>query len=58
MNLLKKSRLGELIEVTRGTSLSGEYYSTKGEHIRLTCGYFDYHNNCFKENVPYFILHL
>lgn len=50
MNLLKKSRLGELIEVTRGASLSGEYYSTKGEYIRLTCGNFDYHNNCFKEN--------
>lgn len=50
MNLLKKSRLGELIEVTRGASLSGEYYSTKGEYIRLTCGIFDYHNNCFKEN--------
>ena len=50
MNLLKKSRLGELIEVTRGASLSGKYYSTKGEYIRLTCGNFDYHNNCFKEN--------
>ena len=50
MNLLKKSRLGELIDVTRGASLSGEYYSTKGEYIRLTCGNFDYHNNCFKEN--------
>ena len=50
MNLLKKSRLGELIEVTRGASLSGEHYSTKGEYIRLTCGNFDYHNNCFKEN--------
>ena len=50
MSLLKKSRLGELIEVTRGASLSGEYYSTKGEYIRLTCGNFDYHNNCFKEN--------
>lgn len=50
MNLLKKSRLGELIEVTRGASLSGEYYSTKGEYIRLTCGNFDYRNNCFKEN--------
>ena len=50
MSLLKKFRLGELIEVTRGASLSGEYYSTKGEYIRLTCGNFDYRNNCFKEN--------
>ena len=22
----------------------------KGEYIRLTCGNFDYRNNCFKEN--------
>lgn len=27
---LKRCSLGELIEVTRGMSLSGEYYSTKG----------------------------
>ena len=47
---LKKYKLGELIEVTRGASLSGEYYATQGEYIRLTCGNFDYHNNCFKEN--------
>jgi len=50
MSLLKKFRLGELIDVTRGASLCGEYYSTKGEYIRLTCGNFDYRNNCFKEN--------
>ena len=47
---LKKYVLGELIEVTRGASLSGEYYSTEGKYIRLTCGNFDYHNNRFKEN--------
>ena len=47
---LKKYKLGELIEVTRGASLSGEFYATKGEYIRLTCGNFDYRNNCFKEN--------
>ena len=47
---LKKCLLGELIAVTRGASLSGNYYSTKGEYIRLTCGNFDYRNNCFKEN--------
>lgn len=47
---LKKYKLGQLIEVTRGASLSGEYYATQGEYIRLTCGNFDYHNNCFKEN--------
>ncbi len=49
-SLLKKFRLGELVDVTRGASLSGEYYSTNGEYIRLTCGNFDYRNNCFKEN--------
>ena len=47
---LKKCLLGELVAVTRGASLSGNYYSTKGEYIRLTCGNFDYRNNCFKEN--------
>ena len=45
-----KYKLGELIEVTRGASLSGEFYATQGEYIRLTCGNFDYRNNCFKEN--------
>ena len=48
--MLQKYKLGELVEVTRGASLSGDYYSTKGEYIRLTCGNFDYRNNCFKEN--------
>ena len=47
---MKKYKLGELIEISRGASLSGEYYATKGEYIRLTCGNFDYRNNCFKEN--------
>ena len=47
---MKKYKLGELIEISRGASLSGKYYATKGEYIRLTCGNFDYRNNCFKEN--------
>ena len=53
MNLnmeLKEYKLGDLIEVTRGMSLPGEFYSTEGEYIRLTCGNFDYVNNSFKEN--------
>lgn len=49
-NMLQKYKLGELVDVARGTSLSGDYYSTEGEYIRLTCGNFDYRNNCFKEN--------
>ena len=47
---LKKYKLGDLLQVTRGASLSGEYYATQGNYIRLTCGNFDYRNNCFKEN--------
>lgn len=47
---MKKYKLKELINVSRGASLSGEYYATTGKYIRLTCGNFDYRNNCFKEN--------
>ena len=47
---LKKYKLRDLLQVTRGTSLSGEFYDTQGKYIRLTCGNFDYRNNCFKEN--------
>lgn len=47
---LKKYKLGEILDVTRGASLSGEYYATEGKYVRLTCGNFDYQNNCFKEN--------
>ena len=47
---LKKYKLGELVDVTRGASLSGEFYATEGEYVRLTCGNFDYRNNSFKEN--------
>ena len=47
---MKKYKLGELIEVTRGASLNGNYYAASGKYIRLTCGNFDYRNNCFKEN--------
>ena len=47
---LKRYKLGEILDVTRGASLSGEFYATEGEYIRLTCGNFDYQNNCFKEN--------
>ena len=47
---MKKYKLGELIEVIRGASLNGNYYAVSGKYIRLTCGNFDYRNNCFKEN--------
>ena len=47
---MKKYKLGELIEVSRGASLSVDYYASSGKYTRLTCGNFDYRNNCFKEN--------
>ena len=47
---MKKYKLGELMDVTRGQSLSGEYYSKSGNLVRLTLGNFDYHNNCFKDD--------
>lgn len=47
---MKKYKLGDLIEVSRGASLSGDFYAVSGKYIRLTCGNFDYRNNCFKEN--------
>ena len=46
----QKYNLVEILNVTRGASLSCEFYTTEGEYIRLTCGNFDYQNNCFKEN--------
>ena len=39
---LKKYKLGEILDVTRGASLSGEFYAAEGEYVRLTCGNFDY----------------
>lgn len=47
---LKKYRLGDLVEVKRGSSLSGEYYATDGELMRLTLGHFDYQGGGFKDN--------
>ena len=47
---LTKCKLGELIDVRRGASLSGEYYATEGELIRLTLGNFDYQMGGFKKN--------
>lgn len=47
---MKKYKLGEIIDVNRGTSLSGKYYSSEGEYVRLTLGNFDFNLNSFKEN--------
>ena len=46
-----KCKLGELLEVKRGASLSGQYYATNGKFIRLTLGNFNYPNGGFKENI-------
>lgn len=48
--MMKKYKLGDILDVKRGASLAGEYYATEGKYVRLTCGNFDYVNNCFKDN--------
>ena len=45
-----KTKLGELLDLKRGMSLSGDYYATEGDYIRLTLGNFDYPGGGFKEN--------
>lgn len=50
MDKLQRCRLGDLVEVTRGMSLPGEYYSTEGTFVRLTLGNFDYARGGFKAN--------
>lgn len=47
---MKKIKLGDVLNVKRGASLSGEHYSNKGTLIRLTLGNFNYPNNGFKYN--------
>lgn len=44
-----KCKLGELVDVTRGMSLSGQYYSEEGELIRLTLGNFNMNGGGFKK---------
>ena len=47
---MRKIKLGDVLNVKRGMSLSGDYYSETGEIIRLTLGNFDYPACGFKEN--------
>lgn len=47
---MTKYKLGELIEVTRGASLSGQFYAEEGKLIRLTLGNFNMDGGGFKEN--------
>ena len=47
---MKKIKLGELLHIKRGASLSGKYYAATGDRIRLTLGNFDYPRGGFKPN--------
>lgn len=47
---MKKIKLGDVLEIKRGASLSGNFYSEEGNLIRLTLGNFDYPRGGFKEN--------
>lgn len=47
---MRKVTLGEVLDVRRGTSLSGEHYATSGKYKRLTLGNFNYPGGGFKEN--------
>lgn len=47
---LNKVKLGEVLDVKRGTSLAGKYYDVSGDKIRLTLGNFNYPRGGFKLN--------
>lgn len=47
---MRKIKLGDVLDVKRGCSLSGEYYALTGKHVRLTLGNFNYPDNGFKKN--------
>lgn len=47
---MEKVKLGQVLDVTRGMSLSGNYYATSGRIIRLTLGNFNYPDIGFKYN--------
>lgn len=47
---MKKIKLGDVLDVRRGCSLSSKFYSGTGKYIRLTLGNFNYPDNGFKNN--------
>ena len=47
---LTKYKLRDLVDITRGMSLSGQFYAEEGEFIRLTLGNFNMNGGGFKEN--------
>ena len=48
--MIKKIKLGDVLDVKRGMSLSGDYYSTTGKYVRLTLGNFSYPDSGWKYN--------
>lgn len=48
--VMNKVKLGDILDIKRGASLTGENYSTSGTLIRLTLGNFNYPGGGFKEN--------
>lgn len=47
---MKEIKLGEVLDVKRGTSLSGKFYENSGTYIRLTLGNFTYPECGWKDN--------
>ena len=47
---MTKIKLGDVLDVKRGASLSGDYYAKTGTLIRLTLGNFNYPGGGFKDN--------
>ena len=47
---MQKIKLGDVLDVKRGASLSGDYYAEEGKYVRLTLGNFNYPGGGFKEN--------
>ncbi len=47
---LKKTKLGELISITRGKGLKGAFFAEEGDYKRITLGNFDLVYGGFKED--------
>ena len=47
---MKEIKLGAVLDVKRGTSLSGKFYENSGKYIRLTLGNFTYPECGWKDN--------
>ena len=47
---MQKIKIGDVLDVKRGASLSGDYYAKEGKYVRLTLGNFNYPGGGFKEN--------